>query len=113
MTHASRERKTSILNAGQITIDMDRYRVTVSGKSIKLAWMEFQLLRYLMLNIGRVFTREDLLTSVWGHERHGHTRTVDVHIRRLRHKLGAQGSACIRTVNNVGYGFIEPATGQP
>ena len=113
LTHASREREASILNAGQITIDMDRYRVTVSGKSIKLAWMEFQLLRYLMLNIGRVFTREDLLTSVWGHEHHGHTRTVDVHIRRLRHKLGAQGSACIRTVNNVGYGFIEPATGQP
>ena len=107
LTHASREREASILNAGPITIDMDKYRVTVSGKSIKLAWMEFQLLRYLMLNIGRVFTREDLLTSVWGHKHYGHTRTVDVHIRRLRHKLGAQGSAYIRTVNNVGYGFIE------
>ena len=108
LTHTSGERGASMLNAGPIVIDMDKYRVTVSGKSIKLAWMEFQLLRYLMLNIGRVCTREDLLTSVWGHKHYGHTRTVDVHIRRLRHKLGAQGSACIRTVNNVGYGFIEP-----
>ncbi len=113
LTHASREREASILNAGPITIDMDKYRVTVSGKSIKLAWMEFQLLRYLMLNIGRVFTREDLLTSVWGHKHYGHTRTVDVHIRRLRHKLGAQGTAYIRTVNNVGYGFIENTANQP
>lgn len=113
LTYASRERETSILNAGPITIDMDKYRVTVSGKSIKLAWMEFQLLRYLVLNIGRVFTREDLLTSVWGHKHYGHTRTVDVHIRRLRHKLGAQGSTYIRTVNNVGYGFIETTANQP
>ena len=113
LTYASRERETSILNAGPIMIDMDKYRVTVSGKSIKLAWMEFQLLRYLVLNIGRVFTREDLLTSVWGQKHYGHTRTVDVHIRRLRHKLGAQGSAYIRTVNNVGYGFIESPTSQP
>ena len=107
LTHASREREASILSAGLITMDMDKYRVTVGGKSTKLAWMEFQLLRYLMQNIGRVFTREHLLMSVWGHKHYGHTRTVDVHIRRLRHKLGAQASNCIRTVNNVGYGFIE------
>jgi two-component system alkaline phosphatase synthesis response regulator PhoP len=113
LTHASRKREASIINAGPITIDMDKYRVTVSGKPIKLAWMEFQLLRYLLLNIGSVFTREDLLTSVWGHKRYGHTRTVDVHIRRLRHKLGAQASAYIRTVNNVGYGFIETTANQP
>lgn len=112
LTHASRAREASILRVGPITMDTDKYRVTVEGKSIKLAWMEFQLLRYLIQNLGRVFTREHLLTSVWGHKHYGHTRTVDVHIRRLRHKLGARGRECIRTVNNVGYGFIEP-TGKP
>ena len=113
LTNASRSREPSHLTAGPITIDAEKYRVTVDGKSIKLAWMEFQLLRYLMQNIGRVFTREDLLMRVWGHKHYGHTRTVDVHIRRLRHKLGARGSNCIRTVNNVGYGFIEPIGSQP
>ena len=113
LTHASRAREASMLTAGPITIDTDKYRVTVEGKSIKLAWMEFQLLRYLMQNLGRIFTREHLLTSVWGHKHYGHTRTVDVHIRRLRHKLGARGSECIRTVNNVGYGFIEAPANQP
>ena len=107
LTHSSRAQEASELTAGPITIDTDKYRVTVEGRSIKLAWMEFQLLRYLMQNLGRVFTREHLLTSVWGHKHYGHTRTVDVHIRRLRHKLGARASDCIRTVNNVGYGFIE------
>lgn len=112
LTHSSREREASILSVGPITIDTDKYRVTVEGKSIKLAWMEFQLLRYLMQNLGRVFTREHLLMSVWGHKHYGHTRTVDVHVRRLRHKLGSRGSECIRTVNNVGYGFIEARGGQ-
>ena len=113
LTHASRAREASTLCAGPITMDADKYRVMVEGKSIKLAWMEFQLLRYLMQNLGRVFTREHLLTSVWGHKHYGHTRTVDVHIRRLRHKLGARGSQWIRTVNNVGYGFIEASDSQP
>ena len=117
LTHASKAQEASMLTAGPITIDTDKYRVTVEGKSIKLAWMEFQLLRYLMQNLGRVFTREHLLTSVWGHKHYGHTRTVDVHIRRLRHKLGGRASDCIRTVNNVGYGFIEtpvhPVTKRP
>ena len=113
LTNASRAREASMLCAGPITMDADKYRVMVEGKSIKLAWMEFQLLRYLMQNLGRVFTREHLLTSVWGHKHYGHTRTVDVHIRRLRHKLGARASECIRTVNNVGYGFIEAPDSQP
>ncbi len=111
LTHRARARDASLLGVGAIVIDTDKYRVTVDGKPIKLAWMEFQLLRYLMQNAGRVFTREHLLSSVWGHKHYGHTRTVDVHIRRLRHKLGARGSDCIRTVNNVGYGFIEPSGG--
>ena len=90
LANASREREPSHLTAGPLTIDAEKYRVTVDGRSIKLAWMEFQLLRYLMQNVGRVFTREDLLMRVWGHKHYGHTRTVDVHIRRRRHKLGAR-----------------------
>ena len=113
LTNASREREASVLSAGPVTVDTDRYRVTVDGKSVKLAWMEFQLLRYLIQNVGRVFTREHLLATVWGHEHYGHTRTVDVHIRRLRHKLGTRASDYIRTVNNVGYGFIDSPGNQP
>ena len=112
LTHANRTSQPSKLRVGPITIDADKYHVTVDGNSIKLAWMEFQLLRYLMQNLGRVFTREHLLSSVWGHTHYGHTRTVDVHIRRLRYKLGARGSAFIRTVNNVGYGFMDPGGNQ-
>ena len=113
LTCVSREREASVLSAGPVTVDTDRYRVTVDGKSVKFAWMEFQLLRYLIQNVGRVFTREHLLSTVWGHEHYGHTRTVDVHIRRLRHKLGTRASDCIRTVNNVGYGFIDSTATQP
>ena len=113
LTHASRAREASMLCAGPVTMDVDKYRVMVEGKLINLAWMEFQLLRYLMQNLGCVFTRERLLASVWGHKRYGHTRTVDVHIRRLRHKLGARGGQWIRTVNNVGYGFIEVSDIKP
>ncbi len=112
LIHSSMEREDVILTSGPVTVDTDKYRVTVRGKSIKLAWMEFQLLRYLMENAGRVFTREHLLATVWGHEHYGHTRTVDVHIRRLRHKLGTRAGECIRTVNNVGYGFIDSTGSQ-
>ena len=103
----------STIGAGAIAMDLDKYRVTVDGKPVKLAWMEFQLLRYLMQNLGRVFTRDHLLASVWGHTHYGHTRTVDVHIRRLRHKLGKRGIECIRTVNNVGYGFLASSGNRP
>ena len=113
LAHASREREEPVLTAGPVTVYTDTYRVTVDGKFVKLAWMEFQLLRYLMQNVGRVFTREHLLAAVWGQEHYGHTRTVDVHIRRLRQKLGARAGDCIRTVNNVGYGFIDSTTAQP
>jgi DNA-binding response OmpR family regulator len=75
---------------------------------VALAWLEFQLLKFLMENIGRVYTREQLLAHVWGVEDFGGTRTVDVHIRRLRHKLEVYGDKYFRTVKNVGYGMINP-----
>ena len=67
-----------------------------------------QLLKFLMENLGRVFTRESLLSSVWGFDNFGGTRTVDVHIRKLRSKLEIHGGSYFRTVKNVGYGMITP-----
>ncbi len=96
-----------LLRLGNITLDTVSYEVRVEGKRVNLAWMEFQLLKFLMENPGRIFTRDQLLSSVWGVDSFGGTRTVDVHIRRLRQKLGLQGNTHIRTVSNVGYGLID------
>jgi DNA-binding response OmpR family regulator len=99
---------SSRLTVGKITLDLANYQVTLSGQRVALAWLEFQLLKFLMENIGRVYTREQLLAHVWGVEDFGGTRTVDVHIRRLRHKLEVYGDKYFRTVKNVGYGMINP-----
>jgi DNA-binding response OmpR family regulator len=99
---------SSRLTVGKITLDLATYQVTLSGQRVALAWLEFQLLKFLMENIGRVYTREQLLAHVWGVEDFGGTRTVDVHIRRLRHKLEVYGDKYFRTVKNVGYGMINP-----
>jgi DNA-binding response OmpR family regulator len=80
----------------------------MEGRRVDLAWMEFQLLKFLMQNPGRVFAREQLLAKVWGVDSIGGTRTVDVHIRRLRSKLGVHGDKYFRTVKNVGYGMVCP-----
>jgi DNA-binding response OmpR family regulator len=102
------ESPSSLLTVGKITLDLDTYQVSLNGQRVALAWLEFQLLKFLMENIGRVYTREQLLAHVWGVEDFGGTRTVDVHIRRLRHKLESQGDQYFRTVKNVGYGMINP-----
>ena len=99
---------SSPLRTGKVTLDIDKYQVALDGKQVQLAWMEFQLLKFLMQNPGRIFTREQLLSRVWGAEDIGGTRTVDVHIRRLRRKLGVYGDELFRTVKNVGYGLLEP-----
>jgi DNA-binding response OmpR family regulator len=99
---------SSRLTVGKITLDLDTYQVTLGGQRIALAWLEFQLLKFLMENIGRIYTREQLLAHVWGVEDFGGTRTVDFHIRRLRHKLEVSGDKYFRTVKNVGYGMIHP-----
>ncbi len=90
---------------GNLTIDMADMRVGCSGDEVKLTRKEFSLLVHLVRNSGRVATRQQLLDSVWGYSYFGDTRTLDVHIRRLRQKLGGCGN-CIETVVGVGYRFI-------
>ena len=96
------------LRAGEVTLDQETYQVSVNGRQVDLAWMEFQLLRFLMEHPGRVFRRDEILQRVWGTDYLGGARTVDVHIRRLRHKLGEDGERGLRTVRNVGYGMDMP-----
>ena len=93
---------------GGITLNPATYQVTANGRPVDLAWLEFRLLSFLMENVGKVFTRDQLLANVWGVENIGGTRTVDVHIRRLRYKLEIGGDTYFRTVKNVGYGMVEP-----
>ena len=96
------------LTVGEITLDQATYQVTVGGNRVDFAWLEFQLLKFLMENVGRIFSRQQLLTHVWGVDSFGGTRTVDVHIRRLRNKVEIHGDAYFRTVKNVGYGMTHP-----
>jgi DNA-binding response OmpR family regulator len=85
-----------------LVINLDSYTAKMAGQTLDLTFKEFELLRHLNENPGRVFTREQLLSEVWGYDYFGGTRTVDVHIRRLRSKLGEHESL-IGTVRNVGY----------
>lgn len=96
------------LRVGHVVLDTAKYQVTVGAATVDLAWLEFKLLRLLMERPGIIFSREQLLAQVWGTEHFGGTRTVDVHIRRLRAKLGDEGEKLLRTVRNVGYGVAAP-----
>jgi DNA-binding response OmpR family regulator len=92
------------IHASGVVIDEASYSAKVNGRPLDLTYKEFELLRFLAQHPGRVFTREQLLSEVWGYDYFGGTRTVDVHIRRLRAKLGDLESL-IGTVRNVGYRF--------
>ena len=94
-----------ILRIGKLTVDFERYEVSVKGEPSLLTYKEYQLLVVLASNPGIVFSRENLLTRVWGYDYFGGTRTVDVHVRRLRSKLGEEVQSYIETVWNVGYRF--------
>ena len=96
----------NLLRAGELTVDLERYEVTVSGRRVTLTYKEFQLLVLLASNPGHVYTREALLSQVWGYDYLGGTRTVDVHVRRLRSKIEGPGRSFVETVRNVGYRFI-------
>lgn len=96
----------SILKCGAVELDIKSHIVTVDGETVELTLKEFELLRMLMKNAGTVITRDALLESVWGYEETGETRTVDVHIKTLRQKLGS-GSDIIKTVRGVGYKVIK------
>ncbi len=93
------------IEAGDLTIDAGGYSVRLRGRTLDLTYKEFELLKYLVQYPGRVFTRAQLLQEVWGYDYYGGTRTVDVHVRRLRAKLGPEHEALIGTVRNVGYRF--------
>ena len=95
----------NILKVGDLEIDLDRYQVAVAGHPAVLTFKEYELLRFLAANPGKVFSREVLLSRVWGYEYFGGDRTVDVHIRRLRSKIEDRQHYFIETVRNVGYRF--------
>jgi DNA-binding response OmpR family regulator len=94
------------IRSGDVTIDEVTYTARVGMRILDLTFKEFELLKYLTQHPGRVFTRAQLLQEVWGYDYFGGTRTVDVHVRRLRAKLGSEYEALIGTVRNVGYRFV-------
>ncbi|MBO1031992.1 response regulator transcription factor [Tessaracoccus sp. SD287] len=96
---------SNMLSQGPIVIDEDAYTVTAGGAPLNLTYTEFELLKHLVSHPGRVLSREHLLSQVWGYDYYGGTRTVDVHIRRLRAKLAPEHDGHITTVRNVGYRF--------
>ncbi|MCY7395976.1 MAG: response regulator transcription factor [Nocardioides sp.] len=98
-----------VIRSGEVVVDDVTYTAKVSGRSLDLTFKEFELLKFLAQHPGRVFTRQQLLQEVWGYDYFGGTRTVDVHVRRLRAKLGPENEVLIGTVRNVGYRFVLPA----
>ena len=90
---------------GELSMNLETYQATIAGRVLDLTYMEYELLRFLATNPNRVFTRETLLSRVWGYEYYGGARTVDVHVRRLRAKLGEEHAHLISTVRSVGYKF--------
>jgi two-component system alkaline phosphatase synthesis response regulator PhoP len=94
-----------LVHCGELVIDQQSYKVFVGGRPVDLTYKEYELLRFLALNQDRVFTREALLSRVWGYDFYGGSRTVDVHIRRLRSKIEDRTHTFIETVRNVGYRF--------
>jgi DNA-binding response OmpR family regulator len=93
------------LSIGDLMIDLENYEASISGEPVYLTFKEFELLKFLLLNRGRVFSRDELLDRVWGYDNYAGTRTVDIHVQRLRYKLGSQVGDMIVTVRNVGYKF--------
>ncbi|MET9301472.1 MULTISPECIES: winged helix-turn-helix transcriptional regulator [Micromonospora] len=96
------------IRAGELNIDPDTYAAKLKGRPLDLTYKEFELLKFLAQHPGRVFTRDQLLREVWGYDYFGGTRTVDVHVRRLRAKLGSEYESMIGTVRQVGYKFVVP-----
>jgi DNA-binding response OmpR family regulator len=96
-----------VVRIGRLEMDPATYRASVDGRPLKLTYMEYELLRYLASRPGRIHTREAILRGVWGYDYYGGMRTVDVHVRRLRAKLGQEHGRMIETVRGVGYGLID------
>jgi len=96
-----------LIRCGDLVIDLAKCEVTLEGKLVVLTFREYELLKFLASNRGRVFAREALLNKVWGYDYYGGDRTIDVHIRRLRSKIEDSGHTFIETVRNIGYRFRE------
>jgi DNA-binding response OmpR family regulator len=102
LRHDKDDPEAHIIRSGEVVVDDAAYTAKLGGRSLDLTFKEFELLKYLAQHPGRVFTRDQLLQEVWGYDYFGGTRTVDVHVRRLRAKLGPENEALIGTVRNVG-----------
>lgn len=105
--HPTEAAGSAPIRAAGVVIDESSYTAKVHGLPLNLTYKEFELLKYLAQHPGRVFTRDQLLHEVWGYDYYGGTRTVDVHVRRLRAKLGTENEQLIGTVRNVGYRFAQ------
>ena len=97
--------RAEMIDYAGLSLNLETYQATFEGQPLDLTYMEYELLKFLAQNPGKVFTREILLSRVWGYEYYGGARTVDVHIRRLRAKLGEEHANLIQTVRSVGYRF--------
>ena len=97
--------KPEMVEYSGLALNLETYQAIIAGRPLDLTYMEYELLKFLAQNPGKVFTREVLLSRVWGYEYYGGARTVDVHIRRLRAKLGEEHANLIQTVRSVGYRF--------
>jgi DNA-binding response OmpR family regulator len=98
-----------VIRSGEVIVDDATYTAKIGKRHLDLTFKEFELLKFLAQHPGRVFSRQQLLQEVWGYDYFGGTRTVDVHVRRLRAKLGPDNETLIGTVRNVGYRFVVPA----
>lgn len=105
--NVQKQEDDNIIKIKDITINKDSYQITKNGEVLDLTLKEFELLRLLIENKGKVLTRDFLLDKIWGYDFAGETRTVDVHIRHLREKLGDNDAQYIETVRGIGYKFLE------
>jgi len=93
------------ISYGDLILNVETYQAAIKGRPLDLTYMEYELLKFLVAHPGKVFSREILLSRVWGYDYFGGARTVDVHVRRLRSKLGEEHAGLIQTVRSVGYSF--------
>ncbi|MDP9019712.1 MAG: response regulator transcription factor [Actinomycetota bacterium] len=103
--------RPELIEYGDLVLNLETYQAAIAGRPLDLTYMEYELLKFLSSHPGKVFTRETLLSRVWGYDYYGGARTVDVHVRRLRAKLGEERAGLIRTVRSVGYRFGESRWG--
>ena len=104
---SGRGTRPEIVEYGDLMLNLETYQAAFGQRPLDLTYMEYELLKFFATHPGKVFTREQLLSRVWGYEYYGGARTVDVHVRRLRAKLGEENAGLIQTVRSVGYRFGE------